>query len=192
MAIIENGIKKYEGQVLYTWDRYWMDGMISEYATIWNTENHMTENIQVGYYGSDCSNLMGAIRVEVDASEETIKDILKTLKKEAQSAFVKSVTSFKQEIRKGTKAKVIRGRKVKKGTVLDIFWVGERETYKSRQYSFMYETENVAGGYDENGNKVWIKTDYLKSLDTFKSPNAKERKLFIKEYVSKRRKDYRI
>ena len=69
--------------------------------------------------------------------------------------------------------------------MLEVFWVGEKETYKSRQYSWMHETEMIAGCYDENGNKVWIKAEYLKSIDQIKSPNAKERKKFIKAYIEK-------
>ena len=90
------------------------------------------------------------------------------------------------KVSKGRKVEVVKGRKVKKGTQLDVFWVGERETYKSRQYSWMHETEEVAGCYDEDGNKVWIKTEYLKPIDKLKAPNAKERKKFIKAYIKDR------
>ena len=53
----------------------------------------------------------------------------------------------------------------------------------------MHETELVAGCYDENNNKVWIRVEYLKPVDEVKSPNSKERKKFINAYVNKRAKD---
>lgn len=72
---------------------------------------------------------------------------------------------------------------MKKGTILEVFWVGERPTYMSRQYSWINETEKVAGCYDKDGNKVWIKVEYLKNITEIKSPSAKERKKYIKHYV---------
>lgn len=67
----------------------------------------------------------------------------------------------------GDNVEVVKGRKVPKGAVLKVFWIGERETYRTRTLKrqgcrWANETETVAGCYNENGEKVWIKTDYCK------------------------------
>lgn len=67
----------------------------------------------------------------------------------------------------GDNVEVIKGRKVPKGTVLKVFWIGERETYRTRTLKrqgcrWANETETVAGCYNENGEKVWIKSEYCK------------------------------
>lgn len=49
----------------------------------------------------------------------------------------------------------------------------------------MHEYEEIAGGLDENGNKVYVKTEYLKKTDKIESPCAAERKKFIKAWVKK-------
>lgn len=191
MAVYMNGKESYKGKVLCMEEHYWLDGMLEEWAVVWNMETHSTERITVGYYGIDGSNLAGG-RAEVDADAETKRDVLRTLKKSALKAFADSVTEYMTSVSKGRMCEVVKGRKVKKGTRLEVFWVGERETYRSKQYSWMHETEEVAGCYDEEGNKVWIKAEYLKPIDKLKAPNAKERKKFIKAYVKNSARAYNI
>lgn len=183
MAITnKNGETSYIGQVIRITDHMWMDGMLDEYAVVWDMDEHTTKHIQVGYYGCDGQNMMDT-NAKVDMTAEVARDIKRTLKRESYRAFEKSVNDYKKEIRKGSNVEVVRGRKVAKGTKLNVFWVGEKETYKSRQYSWMHETELIAGCYNEAGEKVWIKAEYLKVTDTFKSPNRHEREKFIKDYV---------
>ena len=79
--------------------------------------------------------------------------------------------------RKGDRAEVVRGRKVKKGTQLEIFWIGERPNYMGT------DTETIAGCYDDNHNKVWIKAEYLKPLTKRPEPTAEEREDFIDYYI---------
>ncbi len=114
---------------------------------------------------------------------ENARDIIRHEKDIAMQAYVNSVVSEKQEVKANRKAEVVRGRKIPKGTILDVFWVGERETYRSRQYSWMNETELIAGCYDRDGNKVWIKAEYLKNVTKIASPNKTERRKFIKRYI---------
>ena len=186
MAIYKDGVETYKGAVLTEESHMWMDGMEEVYAVVWNGEE--LERIQVGYFGIDGQNLMG-MGWNIDATEETKRAVRKWLKTQAWKAFEKSVLEYKNEIHKGAHVEVVRGRKVKKGTQLEVFWIGEKETYKSRQYSWMYETELIAGCYDADGNKIWIKAEYLKNLDDIKSPKATERNKYIKSYVEKRAKE---
>ena len=191
MAIYFKNEEPYVGRVLYTTEHMWMDGMLEESAVVWDMEKHTTKHIQIGYYGCDGTNLAGG-RATIDADEETITDILHTLKADACKAFARSVTEYKQSIHKGSNAVVVRGRKVPKGTRVKVFWIGEKATYRSRRYSWMTETETIAGCHDEDGNKLWIKAEYLQPTDVLKSPNAKERKKFIQNYIREQAKALRI
>lgn len=190
--IIRNGEVEYAGQVIYTYEHYWLDGMTEEYAAVWDFEEHEVRSIPIGYYGSDGCNLYGAVKVSIDPSEAVVRDILRTLRRNAAKAFCDSVIEYKTGIRKGTHAEVVRGKKVPKGTKLEVFWVGERPTFRSRGYSWMNETETIAGCYDENGEKVWIKAEYLKNIDPIKSPCAAERRKFIKAYIRRNIRDYKM
>lgn len=185
MSIINrDGIEEYIGCVIRTSEHMWADGMLEEYADVWDAENHRVRTITVGYYGADGCNLCGNTKVTIDLSEENKRDILRTIKHtDALKAFERSVIATKTAIAKGTHAEVVRGRKVAKGTKLEVFWVGDKLTYRGMQYGFE-DYERIAGCYDEDGNKVWIKAEYLKNIDPIKSPSAVERKKFLKAYVA--------
>lgn len=179
MALIKaDGTRMYEGAVIDTYDHYWLDGMISEYAKVWDIDNHKYKQVTIGYYGSDFHDFVG-IRAEIEVSTEIARDIVRTTRENAKHDFCVSVTEKKNKIEKGVVVEVIRGRKIKKGTVLNVFWVGERPTYTG------YGTELIAGCKDEDGNKVWIKAEYLKNITPIKSPSRKEREKYIKWYINK-------
>lgn len=178
MAIYKNQETLYKGAVLGKREHYWLDGMLSEYAIVWDATEHKVKEIEIGYYGIDGSNLAG-MTADIDVNTETARDYLRHLKTEAIYAFCHSVTCKKQKIEKGVQAQVIRGRKVPKGTILNVFWVGERATYMG------YDTELIAGAKDQDGNKVWIKAEYLKNISPIKSPKAAERKKYIQWYLKK-------
>lgn len=184
MAIIKNGQELYKGAVLREEEHMWADGMLDVHAVVWDMDKHREEAVQVGYYGADGCNLMGGeVTYEIEVSKEVARDILRSRKKSAVRAFCHSVIEKKTAIEKGATCVVTRGRKVPKGTVLTVFWCGERPTYRSRGYAWMDETETIAGCHDADGNKVWIKAEYLKRIDPIKSPVAAEREKFIRAYV---------
>lgn len=189
MAIYSDNEVSYIGCVLGERSHMWLDGMEDVYAVVWDDETGKVKTVKTGYYGIDGNNLMGMYH-EVDVTPETTRKVLRALKAEAVKSYAESVKAEKEAIKKGVEAVVIRGRKIPKGTKLSVFWVGERPTYRSRQYDFMNETELIAGAYDENGNKVWIKAEYLKRTDRPKSPVASERKKYIKEYVRQAARKY--
>ncbi len=161
-----------------TSEHYWMDGMLSKCALVWDMENHQYETVSVGYYGGDGYDFIGT-KVEIDVNTEVARDIIRTLKHRAYEDFCRSVIEKKICIEAGITAKVVRGRKIPKGTILNVFWVGECPTYTG------YGTELIAGCKDERENKVWIKAEYLKNISPLKSPNAKERAKYIKWYIKK-------
>lgn len=183
MAIYKNGKISYAGAVIEEREHYYMDGMLDVSAIVWDMDNHCGKQIQVGYYGSDGCNLCGDSYADVEISTEVARDIIKTKKMIALKEFCASVVHHKESVEAGVRAEVVRGRKIPKGTILDIFWVGERPTYRGRQCPWLNEYEDIAGAYDENGNKVWIKAEYLKRVDKVKSPNRKEREKFVKAWI---------
>lgn len=182
MAIITSKGTMYEGAVLKIREHMWMDGMLEVFAVVWDMEQHDTKEIQVGYYGIDGNNLCDAT-AEVDISKEVARDVCRTLKRKAAKAFADSVINAKNAVKSGRNVEVIRGRKIPKGTHLNVFWVGERPTYTARYNSWDKSTERIAGCFNDKGEKVWIKAEYLKVIDEIKSPDANERKRFIKEWV---------
>jgi hypothetical protein len=185
MAVYMNGQETYKGAVIGENEHMWMDGMLEVFAVVWDMDNHELKHVQTGYFGSDGHNMNEATWSKVDLTSEVLRDMLRTWKQAGLADFARSVTEYKNTVRKGQRCEVVKGRKVKKGTQLEVFWVGERETYKSRQYSWMHETETVAGCYDENGEKVWIKAEYLHPMDAPKSPSANERRKYVRAYVLK-------
>lgn len=182
MAIRQNGIETYKGQVVSEKEHMWMDGMLEITAFVWNMEDHRMESKQVGYIGADGSNLCDC-SWEIDLSRDAERDIIRTRKQEAYRAYAKSVVDEKNRIRAGRDVEVVRVRKVKRGTRLHCFLVGERPTYMSQLHSYLRETEEIAGCKDDEGNKFWIKSKYLKNITELKSPDAKNRKKFIRNYL---------
>lgn len=172
----------YVGATFGETEHFWLDGMLEVFAENWDMETHEIVSTQVGYFGIDCRNMCDC-SWKIDINTEVARDMIRTVKRNAAKAFAKSVVEEKQRIVKGRNCVVIRGRKVPKGTHVNVFWVGERPTYRSRHYDWMNETETVAGGYTADGMKVWIKADYLKVVDGIKSPDRRNRGLFIKKYV---------
>lgn len=183
--MIENtrtGEIAYKGATFAESEHFWLDGMLEVFAHSWDMEKHEVVIETVSYIGIDCRN-MCSTSFKIDIEEGVARDMIRTIKGHAVEAFAKSVIEEKARIAKGKNCVVVRGRKVPKGTKINVFWVGERPTYRSRHYEWMNETETVAGGYTEDGTKVWIKADYLEVIDKIKSPDRRNRDRFIKEYV---------
>lgn len=185
--MIENtrtGEVTYKGATFAESEHFWLDGMLEVFAHSWDMEKHEIVIETVGYYGSDSRNMCGT-SFKIDINEETARDMIRTIKGRAVEAFAKSVLEEKRRIAKGRNCVVVRGRKVPKGTKINVFWVGERPTYRSRNCAWSNETETVAGGYASDGTKVWVKADYLEVIDKIKSPDRRNREAFIREYVER-------
>ena len=185
--MIENtktGEIAYKGATFAETEHFWLDGMLEVFADSWDMEQHKVVSQQVGYYGIDCRNMYDCTW-KIDISTDVARDMIRTVKASAAKAFADAVIEEKQRIAKGRNCIVVKGRKIPKGTQVNVFWVGERPTYRSRHYDWMNETETVAGAYMEDGTKVWIKADYLKVIDGIKSPDRRNREAFIRNYVER-------
>ena len=178
------GETTYVGATFAETEHFWLDGMLEVFAESWNMETHEIVSTQVGYFGIDCRN-MCPCEWRIDITAEAARDMIRTVKASAAEAFAKAVVEEKNRVAKGRNCVVTKGRKVPKGTKINVFWVGERPTYRSRHYDWMNETEIVAGGYTSDGTKVWVKADYLKVIDGIKSPDRRNREAFIREYVER-------
>lgn len=178
MALRKGEDISYAGAVLEVWDRYWLDGMISEYARVWDVEKHEYKTVSIGYYGADYHDFIG-IQAEVEVSTEIARDIIRTIKQSACVIYCRTIQEKKNRIEPGITAMVVKGRKVPQGTILNVFWVGERPTYTG------HGKELIAGCRNEFGEKIWIKAEYLKNILPLKSPKAAERKKFLKWYIEK-------
>lgn len=189
MSVFDNGVETYKGCVIGEIEHMWMDGMLDVSAIVYDQEKDEIKSIRTGYFGNACQNLCDSYH-RIDCTPETARKVLKLLKRRAVENFAVAEKNRRSKITKGQDVVVIRGRKIKKGTELNVFWVGERETYKSRQYSWMHEMEEIAGCYDKNGEKVWIKTEYLKAINPVKPANRKERAKYIKEYIRRNARDF--
>ena len=185
--MIENtrtGEIAYAGATFAETEHFWLDGMLEVFADSWDMEQHKVISQQVGYYGADSRNMCDCAW-KIDIGTDAARDMIRTIKASAAKAFAEAVIEEKQRIAKGRNCIVTRGRKVPKGTIVNVFWVGERPTYRSRNYDWMNETETVAGAYTADGTKIWIKADYLKVIDGIKSPDRRNRDLFIRNYVER-------
>lgn len=144
------GEEKYAGCVIETYEHYWLDGMLEVIAVCWNNETKTTDHVTVEYLGSDCRNMMDTT-ANVDLTTENARNFIRCHKMDALNSFAKSVQEVKQKIHKDDVCRVVRGRKVKKGTILTVFWCGEKPTYFAQTHRFVNEKELICGCFDESG-----------------------------------------
>ena len=182
MIKMSNGTIAYKNCVIGETEHYWLDGMLEVNANVYDSERNKIISVQVGYYGSDGANLC-ACNWDVDVDTENLRKAYSSERSNAIIACAKSIEAKRYAIEKGAICEVVKGRKVKKGTIITVFWSGEKPTYSAQRYSWIHDTELIAGGYTESGEKVFIKAEYLKRLNPYKMPNRKERKKYIQRYI---------
>lgn len=96
MAIIKDGVKTFEGAVIKLKEHYWLDGMLEEYATVWDMKSHTAKEFPYRYYGIDGHNLYGDSSAEIDCSVAVARDIIRTVKVEAYQSFAGTIANFKK------------------------------------------------------------------------------------------------
>lgn len=182
MSIItHNGTEYAIGCVFDEIEQYHYDGMDEYTAVYYDEETDSIKYEQVGYYGSDGCNLCGG-SWKIDLSVEIARKMLHgVIKRNAYKDFERSVQNYKSEIHKGDKVKVVRGRKVPKGTEGTVFWTGEKYNMYSRENELICGIKQNPN--DRNEKPVWVRADYLERTSEIKSPNNRERAKFIKHYI---------
>lgn len=163
------------GCVIGETEHYWADGMLELFAVYYDPNTDSIERRQTAYIGADGRNLMNCGH-NIDLTAENARKAMRCLKRSALDAYVLHLKELQRTFVKGDKVKVVRGRKVPKGTILDVFWCGKVYNRFSRM------DEERIGAYDADGNKVWIAAEYCEHVQR-KIETAKQRKAWIKHHA---------
>lgn len=163
------------GCVIGEREHYWMDGMLEIFALYYNAETDSIESKQTAYIGADGRNLM-CCGHDIDLTVENARRAMRCLKRSALHDYGLHFRELQRTFAKGDKVRVIRGRKIPKGTILDVFWFGK--VYNK----FSHMDEERIGAYDSEGNKVWIFAEYCEHVQR-KIETAKQRKAWIKHHA---------
>lgn len=136
-------VEQFKGCVLNTWERN--DSWDSDfYATVWDEE--LQKVIDVEYDTTRCG---GGGRANIDATDEVLEKVYRYYYDECAEFIERCAIAQAKAYEKGDAVKVVRGRKVKVGTIGKCFWRGT--TYN--RYSRCNEKRM---GIDVDGQKFFI------------------------------------
>lgn len=150
MAIIDiNNQRSYVGCVLDVFERNGHDDS-DFYAVCWDEAQGRV--VTVMYDTTRCGGLGTAY---IDATEENVRKAYRYYKNDARTFFDK-VFNIEQakKVYKGNEVVVVRGRKIPKGTVGKVFWVGTKFN------PFSYKEEKRVG-IKVGEEKVFLPLDYV-------------------------------
>lgn len=143
----------YEGCVLWTWEE---NGYHDSdfYAAVWDEE---TQNLKRIEY--DSTRHGGYGNAVIDVTDDVLKKLYRSYKTGKRNEWNSANEKNAKKVEKEKTVKVIRGRKIPKGTTGKVFWVGD----KCNAYSGI--TESITGMIKDDGSKVFIKTEYLEVIE---------------------------
>lgn len=120
------------------------------YAVCWDEEKQ--EVVHVNYDTTRCG---GGGTATIDITEENLRKVYRHYKQDARNRFdtVGNPAAAKQ-VRKGDTVRVVKGRKVKKGTEGTVAWIG------SVYNKFSYCVEERVG-IDIGDQRVFVPMDYV-------------------------------
>ena len=173
MAIIMDGYegKLYEGKVLRTWERNeaWDSDF---YAEVWDEEEQRLRDVMFYTTRYPCYG-----EAKADATEDVLRKVYRLKKREAAETFERYNRDQAREIRKGDTVRIVKGRKVKKGSVVKVFWAGR--TYNP--YAYRHEDRI---GVEVGEDRVFINAENAEVVDWEKRLiHGKERKKIIREWA---------
>lgn len=162
----------YEGCVLDTYER---NGSFDSdcYAICWDEERQKV--VEVNYDTTRCG--CGG-RADIDATEDTLLKVYRFYKRQGRETF-DSYTNERQakEVKKGDTVLVIRGRKIPKGSVGKVFWIGTRYNRYSR-------TNEDRVGLEIDGVRQFLPLEYVEPVNwQERLLHGKERKRQIRNYA---------
>jgi len=147
----ETGVM-YEDCVLDTYERNGYDDS-DWYAVCWDAEKGRV--VDVNYDTTRCG---GSGWAEIDATEDTLRSVYRFYKAVARGQFDSRYNKEQaMAVRKGDTVKVIRGRKIPKGGIGRVFWVGTR----FNPYSRLNE-ERV--GIEIDGVRQFLPLEYVEVI----------------------------
>lgn len=160
---------EYVGCVLDTyehngsWDSDW-------YAICWDDKQQRV--IEVQY---DTTRFAGGGHANVDATLETLLKVYRYYKKSVTDFFDEVENPYQaKKVRKGDSVRVIRGRKVSKGTEGIVFWIGSTFNYYSGR-----KEERV--GIEVGEERFFLPLEYVEAIDwESRLITGKERKKLIR------------
>ena len=143
------------------------------YAICWDREKQKL--VEVEY---DTTRAGGGGRAEIDATPEVLREVYRRYKRLGREHFdLRTNPSNAKKVQKGDTVRVIRGRKVPKGTEGVVFWVGTRYN----QYSRMDE-ERV--GIEVAGERVFLNAEYVEVIGwEARLVTGRERKQAIRNFA---------
>lgn len=163
---------RYAGCVLDTyehngpWDSDW-------YAICWDAEKQKV--VEVEYDTTRCG---GSGYAEIDATEDTLRAVYRFYKQMGRDLFDGSTNAEQaKKVRKGDTVRVVRGRKVPKGSVGTVFWTGCRYNYYSR-------TDEERVGIEIDGVRQFLPLDYVEVIGwEARLIHGRERKRRIRNFA---------
>ena len=161
-----------KGCVIGEREHFWMDGMLEVFAIYYDTETDSIKERMTEYSGSDGCNLMSSGH-NIDLTMENARKAMRCLKRKALNDYKFHLGKMQRIFTKGDTVKVMRGRKVPKGSVLSVFWCGKKYNMYKRV------DEELIGAYNEKGEKVWVLAEYCEKTEPYRE-TAKQRKEWIK------------
>ncbi len=163
---------EYVGCVLSTYERNGYNDS-DWYAVCWDEQKQAV--VEVEY---DTTRAGGGGCAKIDATEETLRKVYRWYKNIGRSLFDDHTNpETAKKVRKGDTVKVIRGRKVKKGTVGEVFWLGTRYNQYSR-----CEEDRV--GIEVDGERMFLNADYVEVVNwEAKLVTGRERKKAIRNFA---------
>lgn len=143
------------------------------YAIVWNEEKQCVEEIEY-----QTTRGPGCGHVEIDATEEVVRKVYNYYRRIGRAVFDSQTNPAQaKKVRKDDMVKVVRGRKIPKGTVGKVFWIGSVFNY----YSHSNE-ERV--GIEVDGEKKFLPLEYVEVIDwESRLIHGKERKQRIHNFA---------
>lgn len=145
----KENVAEYAGCVLRTYEKNGYDDS-DWYAVCWDQEKKAVVDIKY-----DTTRAGGGGSAVVDATDDVIRQAYRYYWSLGRSFFdTRSNPDEAKRIRVGDAVKVVRGRKIKKGSEGGVFWVGTRKNL------YTYRNENRVG-VEIDGERVFLPAEYV-------------------------------
>ncbi len=164
---------RYVGRVLNWYERNGYDDS-DWYAEVWDSEKQQIEQVLFMTTRCGCSGV-----AECDATDQVLREVYRRNKAACRHDFRKFNEQQAKTIRKGDTVRIVKGRKVPKGTEATVFWTG----IVYNQYSREHESRI---GIEVNGDRIFIAAENAEPIGwESRLIHGKERKEQIRETAMK-------
>lgn len=156
--VIGYWVTTYEGKVLETRERNYYDDS-DFYALVWDDDANAV--ISVDYATTRGWTYLNS--ATVDATDEVKAKAAKFYENVAFEALKAKAAEAARKVAVGKSVKVVKGRKVPKGTEGTVFWVGPGRAYS--YYAAKYGVPDRVGFKDAAGTTFWTAASNLEVTD---------------------------